>query len=957
MIDLLTAWGVTSAAGLIFKPILQDLYKELKELTKDATEDWVKDFFKGRLSEGSSRFLSSIHREPLDIAAGKAIKGFLEIVQDCLDDANLDEKAIANYTDSVKQLLKDKSVCKVLGEPFQEDSSYLDTKTLKQTWERLNLLALPDEFDWNRLAKKYLKKVTAIYQESDELKEILKIQLQQQATDSLEQIAGIKTDFNLLKYQETVLEKYGNLKLESLDSSGYIYDKELKIYQIFIPQNVKECQEYLPQVYELPKELQRKLKQQGDLEKEISLEDLERYKKAYTSQQIKSVLEIIADDNYKYLVILGDPGSGKSTLLQYLAVEWAKLPPKDLPSHPITLLIELRAYIQDFRDKRCKDFLEFIHQGSGWVCHLDRIELDKRLKRGEVRVLFDGLDEVFDPQQRNNIIAQIHSFTQTYPQAKVIVTSRIIGYKPQQLKDAEFHHFMLQDLEPEQIEDFLQKWHDLTYNEATENQKKQDRQKRITKAIKESPAIQQLAVNPLLLTMMAILNRNQDLPRDRAKLYERSSELLLYQWDVEAKLLEDAELKSVDIDYQDKQAMLREVAHFMQATEKGLAGNLISEQDLKQVLIKYLQTIDVKPARKVAKLMIQQLRTRNFILCDIGSNYYAFVHRTFLEYFCAWSYIWQFKETQILLIEDIKTKVYGQHWQDESWHEVLRLMAGMLETKFVGEIIEFLMQENGEVANFTNLFLAADCLAEVKNRRSITEITDRLLARLKEFIQKKQYLVLERLTDCGSVYSVNSKLIEKVINLIATNWHDDSNTLPWLKQCAQSYISDDCGITVLLELVKGWHDHPDTLPWLKQCVQSNYYEYYVRINAMEELVKSWHDHPDTLPWLRQIAQFNDSEDIRRIALKKLAKGWHDHPKIFELLANCAVNDPFVRSKDENKYEINPRQTALEAIMKYFPHHSQTKNLLSDRGQNDPDERVREFAQEALNQLSQEMFEE
>ena len=34
MVDLLTAWGVTSAAGFIFKPILQDLYEEIKKLTK-----------------------------------------------------------------------------------------------------------------------------------------------------------------------------------------------------------------------------------------------------------------------------------------------------------------------------------------------------------------------------------------------------------------------------------------------------------------------------------------------------------------------------------------------------------------------------------------------------------------------------------------------------------------------------------------------------------------------------------------------------------------------------------------------------------------------------------------------------------------------------------------------------------------------------------------------------------
>lgn len=741
MIDLLAVWGVTSAAGLIFKPVIEDLYQDLKTLTKDATEDWVKDFFKERLSVGSKsgygKLLSRLHREPLDIAAGKAIKGFLEIFQDCLDDAELDNNAIASYTQSIKLLLKEKSIRQVLGSPFQDDDSYLDIKTLKETWERLSLLPLPDDFDWNRLSKKYLRKVNAIYQESDELKEVLKMQLQQQTTDSLEEIAGIKTNFNLIKYQETVLEKYGNLKLESLDSSGYIYDRELKIYQVFIPQNVKESQEYLPQVYELPKDLQRRLKEEEELEREINPEELERYKRAYTSQEIKSVLKIIKDDRYKYIVILGDPGSGKSTLLQYLAVEWAKLPRKELPSHPLTLLIELRSYIQDFSNNRCQNFLEFIHQGSNWICHLNQNELDKRLKQGEVRILFDGLDEVFDPQQRANIIAQIHSFTQTYDKVKVIVTSRIIGYKPQQLKDAEFHHFMLQDLDSEQINDFLEKWHNLTYNQATESQTKEDRQQRITKAIKESAAIQQLAGNPLLLTMMAILNRNQDLPRDRAKLYERSSELLLYQWDVEGKLLEDPELKGVDIDFTDKQAMLRNVANFMQATETGLSGNIISQKNLETVLVKYLKTIDVNPARKVARLMIEQLRARNFILCDVGGNYYAFVHRTFLEYFCAWSYVWQFKETQTISIDQVTTEVFGNHWQNQSWHEVLRLIAGMvLDPQKVGEIIEYLMAQDGEAENFTNLFLAADCLEEVRNRKPITAVSNQLLNKLQKFAQE-----------------------------------------------------------------------------------------------------------------------------------------------------------------------------------------------------------------------------
>ena len=61
-------------------------------------------------------------------------------------------------------------------------------------------------------------------------------------------------------------------------------------------------------------------------------------------------------------------------------------------------------------------------------------------------MLFDGLDEVFDPAQREEVITDIHRFTNDYPNVRVIVTFRIIGYKPQRLRDAEFRHFMLQDL-------------------------------------------------------------------------------------------------------------------------------------------------------------------------------------------------------------------------------------------------------------------------------------------------------------------------------------------------------------------------------------------------------------------------------------------------------------------------------------------------------------------------------
>jgi predicted NACHT family NTPase len=342
--------------------------------------------------------------------------------------------------------------------------------------------------------------------------------------------------------------------------------------------------------------------------------------------------------------------------------------------------------------------------------------------------MFDGLDEVFEPAKRKEIISDIHRFTNDYKDVQVIVTSRVIGYQPQQLRDAEFYHFMLQDLESEQVEDFIERWHNLTYHNEGESERKSQRLKR---AIKDSSAINQLSGNPLLLTMMAILNRHQELPRDRAELYNQASRILLQQWDMERALV-DANLDRRTIDYKDKQEILRRVADFMQQNKEGLAGNLIDENNLENIIKDYLKSVDINDVRPVARALMEQLRVRNFILCFVGGGYYAFVHRTFLEYFCAWSFVWQFKETQTLGKDGLINDVFGSHWRNEKWHEVLRLISGMIDAKFVGDIIIYLMEQDGEEEKFQNLFLAGKCMSEVRSSHGIDDVESRLLNRLKD---------------------------------------------------------------------------------------------------------------------------------------------------------------------------------------------------------------------------------
>jgi hypothetical protein len=114
------------------------------------------------------------------------------------------------------------------------------------------------------------------------------------------------------------------------------------------------------------------------------------------------------------------------------------------------------------------------------------------------------------------------------------------------------------------------------------------------------------------------------------------------------------------------------------------------------------------------------------------------------------------------------------------------------------------------------------------------------------------------------------------------------------------------------------------------------------------IATNWKDDPDTLPMLKQWATSDDDSFVRGAAVQELAKGWKDEPGMFELLCARVLHDPFERKEDR---EYNPRQTALEAIIKQRPDSPQTLLLLRDRAENDPDEKVRELAQKKLEKWS------
>jgi predicted NACHT family NTPase len=500
-------------------------------------------------------------------------------------------------------------------------------------------------------------------------------------------------------------------------------------------------------------------------------------------------------------------------------------------------------------------------------------------------VLLDGLDEVFDPQLRQEVTIAIHRFADDYPDAQIVVSSRLIGFQHERWRQDGFRPFMLQELDQGQRDLFLRRWHQLAYEDESKGERKRAS---LLQAIQQSPAIQQLAGNPLLLTLMAILNRSQELPRDRAELYSQCARLLLHQWKTELAFEATPELAQAQLDGKDKLGLMKRIAWTLQAGADGAAGNLtnlIEENQLERTLSEGLEGIPGLRPDRAARALIEQLRGRNFMLCFMGGGNYAFVHRTFLEYFCAEAIVDRFQVEQELTLDALKAEIFG-HWPDESWHEVLRLVVGRLAPKFVGEILDWLLQQPDPNQSCDHIFLAARCVGEVRNRGELGSVEERVRQATKDLVG----------FDLGYFYDFWSEERNQVIAVrqqalavVADVWIDIKDTLAIVKERAQS--DEDWAVrqSAVRELARGWKNEPDTLAIVKERAQSDE-NGAVRQSAVEELARGWKNEPDTLAIVKERAQSDEDEDVRQSAVEELARGWKNEPDTLAIVKERAQSD-------------------------------------------------------------------
>ncbi len=437
------------------------------------------------------------------------------------------------------------------------------------------------------------------------------------------------------------------------------------------------------------------------------------------------------------LVVLGDPGSGKSTLVRYLLLTLTRGDARrDLGLDPLWLPIFFP--VASFAAARSRPGagdlspLEYLSAYYGGLSQPDYGPLFARaLAMGRALVLFDGLDEVRDDRQA--IVRALEAFVREWdaPGNRFVATSRIVGYPEAPLDPDLFAVVTIQPLSDDLIRAFIERWsrvyaamgtpslatdgdllHDLMREAASAELERRvaAHSAALTTAVFSTPRVTDLARNPLLLTILALIhNQGTRLPDRRADLYRLCVEALAETWNRTRSLSG----RPIAVQLGDEQIDERFVVNVLGPVALWLhgerAGGLIEQDELERHIAVTLAQSDGLPrrrARRLAREFIELMRRDTGLLIERGYRRFAFVHLTFEEYLAARGLL----ESVVVERPDDLLQRYAL---DPRWHEVLRLaIASASQREAQRLLLTLLAIPAGDEQRGLPAVLAGECLLD-----------------------------------------------------------------------------------------------------------------------------------------------------------------------------------------------------------------------------------------------------
>ena len=443
------------------------------------------------------------------------------------------------------------------------------------------------------------------------------------------------------------------------------------------------------------------------------------------------------------LVILGDPGAGKSTLLKVLTLALARQ-----PEGPLPILVPLNAYAAALQEREISlhDFLfRYFATRQHKLRNLGPL-FDAALAAGQAVVLLDGLDEV--QTQRAFLVRLVEDFAaeyipepgegqETVPGNRLLVTSRIVGYREAPLGGSRWRTYTLVDFGRQEIERFADRW-TLAFEIATHGDTEIARElaarerSELLGSIFANPGIERLASNPLLLTILALIKRQGvTLPQRRVELYELYLRTLISAWNKARSL--DRRPVGPEMDYLETVQVLAPLALWLRETNP--TAGLVSRAALEEWLTDYYRQeweLARGEARREARRLLEGVRRYSNLLVERGVDQYGFLHLTFEEMLAAKGIA-----LEAQLGPQGAVAIICRHLEDPAWQETIQLSVGALgvvgqQPLAAGQVLQQLCQAQlADDVRGQNVIIAGKALLDVGEvgvgRRAAVLVTGRLV--------------------------------------------------------------------------------------------------------------------------------------------------------------------------------------------------------------------------------------
>lgn len=377
------------------------------------------------------------------------------------------------------------------------------------------------------------------------------------------------------------------------------------------------------------------------------------------------------------------------------------------------------------------------------------------LEKGEVVMIMDGMDEV--NKYRSEIVNEIESFIEQYiihcgkkvPNAnpnwrqynfspgkkggnQIVITSRIVGYHLCPLRNS-VSHVTIEPMKKKAISRFCEMWMQEMHvieNEGRENPVPNEalinKTEDLKAAIFSDRSIMELASNPLLITIIGLVFKNNSgrLPRQRAALYQEALKTLIKTW------------KNISLSQSEVEYVLSSIAHEIHINyPKGL----IKTSELKTIIAKNLAEYRGNELEKMPQVFweqvdqfIEEITNKVGIIAPRGKDAFGFIHLTFQEYLAA----------RYITRDNFETHKFISHYlNDPRWNVPLLMALGHIsiddkwDRKATTEVFSKILYEDSVFNDFfpRSALLLSQAFNEISLEKISNTLIEGVLFNLLEF--------------------------------------------------------------------------------------------------------------------------------------------------------------------------------------------------------------------------------